>query len=90
MLRHGPGLEHRQGLLGRLVDDGSDLLAMATTLARAASRGDGRSIELAAHFCQHARAREGARHALRSRVDRDGHALAHSLAREAAAGATPR
>lgn len=82
MLRHGPGLEHRQGLLGRLVDDGSDLLAMAASLSRAASQGDARSLALATHFCAHAAARERARRALPSRVDREGHALARELSRE--------
>ena len=57
MMRHGPGLEHRQGILGRFVSDGTDLMAMAASISRAASRGDDASIAMAAGFCRHARAR---------------------------------
>jgi hypothetical protein len=87
MLRHGPGLEHRQGLLGRLVDDGCDLLAMAASIARAGSRGDARSIALADLFCRHAREREKARHVHAWTLDRDTAAFARALAADAAAGA---
>ncbi|MCP5042973.1 MAG: DNA polymerase II [bacterium] len=57
MARHGPALEHRQGILGRFVNDGMDLLAMAASISRGASRGDEASIAMAAGFCRHARAR---------------------------------
>ncbi len=57
MAGHRAGLEHRQVLLGRLVDEGVDLTAMAITLSRAASRGDDASMELAEDFCRHTKAR---------------------------------
>ncbi len=57
MARFGPSLEHRQAVLGRLVDEAVDLVAMALTLSRASIKGDAASIELADLFCRHARAR---------------------------------
>jgi alkylation response protein AidB-like acyl-CoA dehydrogenase len=81
MLRFGPALEHRQALLGRLVDDGADLLAMAASIARAGSRGDARSLALADLFCRHARSRERARRAVKPSLDRAGLALARDLIR---------
>jgi hypothetical protein len=58
----GPALERRQVLLGRYVDIGCDLLAMAAAVSRAASRmksdpSDGSPAELADHFCRVARRR---------------------------------
>jgi alkylation response protein AidB-like acyl-CoA dehydrogenase len=79
MLRHGPGLEQRQALLGRLVDDGADLVAMAATISRAASKGDATSLALADVFCRHARARERARGTSPASLDRAGLALARDL-----------
>jgi alkylation response protein AidB-like acyl-CoA dehydrogenase len=79
MLRHGPGLEHRQALLGRLVDEGVEMTAMAVTIARAGSRGDPASIELADLFCRHARARVlGARRVPQSLDDR-GRLVGHAV-----------
>jgi hypothetical protein len=62
MVTVGPALERRQVLLGRFVDIGVDLLAMAVTVSRAESRlrQDGRDrspVELADHFCRAARRR---------------------------------
>ena len=57
MARHGPSLEHRQGLLGRIVDEGVDLTACGLVIARAASRGDEASIALADLFCRYAQQR---------------------------------
>ncbi len=57
MVRFGPKLEHRQALVGRIVDEGTELTAMAATISRAASRGDEPSIELADLYCRYARAR---------------------------------
>ncbi len=79
MVRHGPRLEDRQALLGRLVDDGSDLFAEAVTLARAASRGDARSAALARVFCLESQARRRARATRGAAADRAAGALAGTL-----------
>jgi hypothetical protein len=79
MARHGPGLEHRQALLGRLVDEGVLLTAMAVTIARAASRGDAASFELADLFCRHAREGIAALWRHRSATDRRGAAVAEGV-----------
>ena len=62
MVRFGPKLEKRQAVLGRLVEIGAELFAMAATVSRAhamvkqdpADRGP---IELADLFCRQARRR---------------------------------
>src|SRR5436309_2288020 len=63
MMRFGPKLEYRQGVLFRLVDVGAELFAMAATCARpewlrksdpAAGR---RAVDLADLFCRQARGR---------------------------------
>jgi hypothetical protein len=79
MLRFGPGLEHRQVLLGRLVDEGVELTAVAVTCARAASRGDGASVELADLFCRHARVRVAAARRRPARLDRAGREVAEHV-----------
>jgi alkylation response protein AidB-like acyl-CoA dehydrogenase len=79
MLRHGPGLEHRQALLGRIVDEGVDLAASALAIARAASRGDAASVELADLFCRHAEARSVGRRAHPTRLDRAGRRVAEGV-----------
>ena len=76
MVRYGPGLEHRQALLGRLVDDGTDIVAMAATLARASARGDEASCELADLFCRHARQRIRERKTHPRRLDKTGRSVA--------------
>lgn len=83
MVRFGPGLEHRQMLLGRLVDEGVDLTVMAAVLARAASRGDPASARLADLFCRTALARSRARRRTPVALDR----AALALGREVLAGA---
>jgi alkylation response protein AidB-like acyl-CoA dehydrogenase len=70
MLRHGLDLQHRQGVLGRLVDEGVDLFAMAVTISRAAARGDAASAALADLFCRHARERIQATRRTRPGLDR--------------------
>jgi len=60
MISHGPALEKRQNTLFRLVDAGSDLLAIACSVSRAraeAAAGNARSLELADHFARVARLR---------------------------------
>lgn len=79
MVRNGPALEHRQGVLGRLVDEGADLVVMGATISRAAQLGDPGSIELADLFCQHARARIDARHVVRDSLSRAGAKVAANV-----------
>lgn len=60
MIRFGPKLEKRQAVLGRLVDIGAELFAMAVTVSRAdalAKRGEGGALEVADIFCRHSRRR---------------------------------
>src|SRR5918999_696750 len=63
MIRFGPKLEKRQAVLGRLVEIGSELLAMtaACSKARAMAKTGGEAgtgaVELADVFCRHARRR---------------------------------
>jgi alkylation response protein AidB-like acyl-CoA dehydrogenase len=65
MARHQARLERRQVLLGRLMDVGTELFAMAATCAYARHlardrRGEGDPIFLADAFCRQARHRIGA------------------------------
>jgi len=64
MVRHGPKLERRQVLLGRLMDIGTELFAMSATCAyaEAMAERDGESGDpwmLADTFCRRARVRIG-------------------------------
>jgi len=85
MVTVGPALERRQVLLGRYVDIGCDLLAMAASVSRAASRtrtepADPTPVELADHFCRVARRRiEASFRAAGSNDDRMGVRVARSV-----------
>ena len=79
MVRHGPALEHRQALLGRMVDDGMDLVAMGVTISRAVSRGTPESVQLASVFCDAARARIRARGTAKHRTDKRATQLAKDV-----------
>ena len=79
MVRHRAELEHRQGWLGRMVDEAVDLTAMALVMGRAASRGDAASAELAELFCRHARRRVRERHHTPQRLDRVGATVAEGV-----------
>jgi alkylation response protein AidB-like acyl-CoA dehydrogenase len=60
MIRFGPQLEKRQAVLGRLVDIGAELFAMAVASSRAvalASRGEPGALEVADVFCSQSRRR---------------------------------
>src|SRR3989441_10016366 len=63
MMRFGPKLEYRQGVLFRLVDVGAELFAMAATCARAEwlrksdPAAGRRAVDLADLFCRQARGR---------------------------------
>ncbi len=84
MVRFGPKLEKKQALLGRIVDIGVDLVAMAATAALAAdtaARGtggeEGSAVFLADHFCRAARRRVAAAfRAVRKNDDAASYALA--------------
>lgn len=50
-------LEHRQAFLGRIVDIGAELFAIAAVCSRATASGKPEEVELADLFCQQARQR---------------------------------
>ena len=87
MLIHGPKLERQQVLLGRFVDVGTELFAMAATCARAqallTSRTDVERRELLAlvdYFCRSARLRiERNFYGLRHNADRQGYRVAQGV-----------
>jgi hypothetical protein len=65
MVRFGPKLEKRQAVLGRIVEIGAELFAMAATCSRASARAAGSQggkaadddVELADVFCRQSRRR---------------------------------
>ncbi len=62
MIRFGPMLEKKQGVLGRIVEIGAELFTMSAACVRARrmveeSPGDHTPVELADLFCRHARRR---------------------------------
>jgi alkylation response protein AidB-like acyl-CoA dehydrogenase len=79
MARHRANLEYRQGWLGRMVDEAVDLTAMSLCIARAGSRGDDGSVDLADLFCRHARSRIRERHHTPTALDRKGSYVAARL-----------
>jgi alkylation response protein AidB-like acyl-CoA dehydrogenase len=85
MMRYGPGLERRQGLLFRCVDIGAELFAMTAVCTRAVRdlrtvKGEGSPAELADLFCRLARARiENAFEAIRSNADPQGDRVARGV-----------
>ncbi len=87
LIRHRQGLQRKQLVLGRLVDTGAELLAMAATLSRAASPGAPPGAEdLADLFCRQARRRIDRLH--RSVYANDD-AFAYRTARAVLAGRYP-
>jgi len=79
MVRYGPKLEREQVRLGRFVDIGTELYAIATTCARAQHLG-GESLNLADYFCRTARLRIAAHFTgLRRNADKDGYRLAQEV-----------
>ena len=80
-MRFGPKLEKRQAVLGRIVEIGAELFAMAATCSRAAgtpAAGDG--LELADVFCQQAGRRVDEKFAaIWSNDDVTTHALARKV-----------
>lgn len=90
MAMHGPALERQQVLLGRFVDIGTELFAMATTASRAQAlaelrRGKGEEgelspVALAEYFCRLARERiEGLFEQIKHNSDRHGYRIAQNV-----------
>ena len=85
MLRHGPGLEKRQMLLGRFVDFGAELYAQVATVVRAEAllaRGSRREdvLPLVENFCAGSRTRiRELRRGIRRNVDGQTYALARGF-----------
>ena len=90
MVRFGPKLEREQVLLGRFVEIGTELYAIAASCARAQAllrRGEKEQsaglIELVDYFCRSSRLRiERAFDGLRHNADRAGYRVAQSILRE--------
>ncbi len=87
MLVHGPKLDRQQVLLGRFVDIGTELFAIAATCSRAQAliaSGDARrkreTLDLVDYFCRAARLRIERNFAgLRQNADRQGYRLAQDV-----------
>jgi hypothetical protein len=85
MVVYGPGLERQQVLLGRFVDIGTELFAMAASCYRAdAWLAQGKqaeeSIQLVDFFCQKTRLRIGQYFGeLRRNVDKPGYRIAQKV-----------
>jgi hypothetical protein len=90
MIRFGPKLEREQVLLGRFVEIGTELYAMAATCARAhallvrgAAQQKAGCVELADYFCRSSRLRvERAFRGIRDNTDRQGYRLAQQVLKE--------
>jgi alkylation response protein AidB-like acyl-CoA dehydrogenase len=81
MARWGPKLEKQQVLLGRFVDIGAELFAMAATSARAASLNDTASQQLAHDFGRMARLRiDTLFRGIGKNADRENYRLAQRVA----------
>ncbi len=80
MARFGPKLEREQVLLGRFVDIGTELFALAATCARAQSLNTPDAIGLADYFCRTARLRiESLFEGLHHNTDHAGYKLAQEV-----------
>jgi len=80
MALNGPKLEREQLLLGRFVDIGTELFAMAASCARAQSLGTPEALHLADYFCQTARLRiDGLFAGLHHNTDRTGYKVAQQV-----------
>jgi len=90
MIKFGPKLEREQVLLGRFVDIGTELFAMAATCSRAHSLMRGASpaksaefLSLADYFCASTRLRiETLFHGLTHNADAKGYRLAQTVLKE--------
>jgi hypothetical protein len=80
MARFGPKLEREQVLLGRFVDIGTELFAIAATCARAESLGEANAVAVADYFCRTARLRiDDLFHQLHHNADKPGYRFAQQV-----------
>lgn len=80
MALHGPKLEREQVLLGRFVDIGTELFAIATVCSRAQALRTPESLDLADFFARNARLKiERLFHELHHHNDRAGYRVAQSV-----------
>jgi hypothetical protein len=86
MAKYGPKLEREQVLLGRFVDIGAEIFAIATSCARAQvmMRADAKTkldaLALADYFCRSAHLRINQLfHSVKHNVDRRGYKLAQRV-----------
>ena len=77
MIKHGPKLQDRQLILGRLVDIGTELFVMAATCSFARSKKEKGATELADFYCRQAQRRiRDLFRDIKSNDDKKGNALA--------------
>ena len=80
MAAHGPKLEREQMLLGRFVDIGTELFAIATTCSRAHSLDTREAMEMADLFARNARLKvERLFHSLHHHTDHAGYRVAQRV-----------
>lgn len=80
MARFGPSLERQQVLLGRFVDLGTELFAMAASCSRAQQLGSDSALQVADYFCRTARLRiEELFRGLHHNADRSGYKVAQEI-----------
>jgi alkylation response protein AidB-like acyl-CoA dehydrogenase len=80
MLRFGPKLEKQQLLLGRFVDIGTELFAIAATCSRAQALGTPEARDLADYFCRSSQLKiAGLFRHIRHNEDRCGYRLAQRV-----------
>ncbi len=80
MARFGPKLEREQVLLGRFVDIGTELFAIAAACARAQSLSEPNACAIADYFCRTARIRiESKFEGLHHNTDRAGYKLSQEV-----------
>jgi len=80
MMTYGPKLERRQLLLGRVVDIGTELFAVAASCSRASGENEPHGLELADYFARTARQRIRRRFSeIHNDTDAPGYRLAKPL-----------
>jgi hypothetical protein len=80
MATHGPKLEREQVLLGRFVDIGTELFAIAATCSRAEALGTSEALDLADFFARSSRLKiDQLFHDLHHHTDRAGYRVAQKV-----------